>query len=205
MTESCMESRLGGTSNFAARLMALAAAHIPDSAVGVEKCVTILAAPGQQLQHSEVSVNLVRGIGRESVAHATKVTAAGSRYDLHQASCRIGNAARCLRQKSLIMVLVPAEDEIHAAVVENSSYVLHFPRWSIKAGAEKWAVKVGERAERAMIVEISAQPIFLLPRLSGSALEVQLAVEGDRVPITDVIAVVAPSRRAGARTEVSEI
>jgi hypothetical protein len=96
MTQSCIESLPGDTSNFAARLMTLAAAHVPDSSVGVEKCMAILAGTECQFQNAEVSVNLDDGIGRESAAHAAQITATSSRYDLRKPLCGVSNAARCL-------------------------------------------------------------------------------------------------------------
>src|SRR4051812_25124663 len=67
-------------------------------------------------------------------------------------------------------------------------------------------MEIGERALVAMRRQILAQPIFLRLCLLGvSGVEVKFAVERDRVPTADVVAVIAASGRTGAVAEITEV
>lgn len=126
--------------------MALSKAWVPDSALGVEKCVTILAGAKRQLQNPEVSVNLEDGIVSERTTQLTELSSTGAGDDLLDALLGIGDTVRCLREKSFVVVLVPVENEIDAALIENSPQSLHIRRRAVNPGAEKRAVKVRNRA-----------------------------------------------------------
>ena len=82
-----MDTWLSETSNCCGRLVAVATARIPDSTVGSEKGVAILAGAERQLQDAEVPVNLEDGISREWIAYAAQLTATGSGDDLRNTLC----------------------------------------------------------------------------------------------------------------------
>jgi len=69
------------------------------------------------------------------------------------------------------------------------------------AGAEPWMMPVGKRARLGVRGEISAQPgILCRARVLG-----KVAVEGDYVPVAEVVAVVSRRRIACCRTEVAVV
>src|SRR4029077_19940963 len=107
------------------------------------------------------------------------------------------------REKSLVIVLVPIENQIDAILVEDSPQTLGLRRRSVRAGAEKRAMEIGERAKCPMSPEILAEPILLRFCLQGiPALEIELTVERYHVPIANVVAVVAFARSARSFAEV---
>ena len=77
--------------------MALSTARIPDSAVGIEKCMAILAGAERQLENPEVSVNLERRIASQRIAQFTERAPTGAGDDLLDALRGIGHTVRCLR------------------------------------------------------------------------------------------------------------
>ena len=97
--------------------MALSAARIPDSTVGVNKCVAILTGAERQLQYSETSVNLKNGIASERTTQRSEISSTRAGDDLLDAFRGVGDAVRRLRKESLVIVIVSVQHEIDAAVI----------------------------------------------------------------------------------------
>ena len=65
-------------------------------------------------------------------------------------------------KKSLVVVLVPVEDEIHSGVEQDLPQTLNFRSRPVKiTGAEERPVKVRQRARLAVLFQILDQPLFL--------------------------------------------
>lgn len=88
---------------------------VPHTTIGVKKGMAIHAVPEGQLHNAIAPANPEGGVGGDPRALAAQLRAAGSDDDLCDASRRVGNAGRRLWEESLVMVIVPAEYEIHTS------------------------------------------------------------------------------------------
>src|SRR5258706_7988221 len=141
--------------------MAFSSAGIPDSAGGVDEGVAIFPSTERQLENPEPSVDLIDGIARERRDHFAQLSSAGSGDDLRDALHRVDHAVGRLRKKSFVVVLVPIENQIGAAVIKNSPQFSSLRTRAVRAGAEEGPMPVRNRAQGMMIREISAEPLLL--------------------------------------------
>src|SRR6478752_146708 len=132
------------------------------------------------------------------------VEAAAARADDELADAfRSGLAVGILRREPLVVVVVPVDDDVDAAVVERVPDVQHVRRLAqvlpVRARAEHRDVPVGQHARRVMRRQVVLQPLHLLRPAAG----VDRAIQRDDVPGPEVVAVIAlPLRSGGVAEEV---
>ena len=114
---------------------------------------------------------------------------------------RIEDAIRILPMELLVIVIVAADDDVGARVVERLKKVAHHRMIAVRSRAEVRVVPVREGAQRAVCGQIGAQPLFL----HGADSNREVAVERDDVPRADVVAVVPAITGPGKRAEEREI
>ena len=147
------------------------------------------------------------GIPYLAVRHRRRTTtveagATGAHDERADAVGRVEHGSRVLRREALIAVLVAVHHDLRAVRVQGVPQRL-IPRVTgdVDAGDEPGLVPIGERAAPAVEREVAAQPLHL-----GRAWrDVELAVDGDDVPIAEVVAVITFGGIARGRAEVAEI
>src|SRR6267143_3001397 len=148
----------------------------------------IAAVVKRQLQHAEAGVVADLTVGNRRPERIPLFAAAGPREVLAHATHRIRDTGGRLRCEALVGVLVSADHQLHAAIIQHLPGGLHARGAAMRsAGAEARVVDVGDRAGRPRSGEIALQP----RELSGSGRDVYPAVEGDDVPRAEVVAVIA--------------
>ena len=105
--------------------MALPRGGIPHSPGSVDERGAVLIAAERQLQHAEAAVNFIDGIAGGRWTHTSKISASSSGDDLFNALHGIEDSRWRLRVKSLVVVLVSIEDEIHPSVIQYAPDRLH--------------------------------------------------------------------------------
>ena len=153
----------------------------------------------RQLQDAISLVVLHLGV-RQGRAQGEGARTAHARDEFADTGDRIGHTGRGLRPEALIVVIVAGEHELRAGVVQRLPQRL---RRGVGqgAGAEERVMHIGERATLRARGEIGAQPLFLR-RARGLR---DVAVEGDDVPVAQVVAVVALRGIARRRAEIAEV
>src|SRR5882672_4650279 len=106
--------------------------RIPDSAVRVDECVTVLPRAEHHFKDTEVTVDLKHGVLRKWIPQLPQLSSACSGDDLFDSTRRIQDARRCLREKSLVMVLVSVEKDRKSTRLNSSHTVSSYAVFCLK-------------------------------------------------------------------------
>src|SRR5687767_6527778 len=189
--------------------MALPAAAVPDASLDIEERASVSGASERQQEHAEMTLYLHGGVSLELAAspearaESSQRRTTRSDENLLDTPHGVRLAGGILREEALVVVVVAAQNEIDAGVVEYRPDRTHFRDSLPVRGREERLVEIGHRAKLTMIRQILAQPCQLLVLLSSRPADGELAVQHDHVPVADVIAVVPLAARAETVPEVA--
>jgi hypothetical protein len=144
------------------------------------------------------------GVGDRSL-EATQALAAGPDHELTDAAAGIAVAIRVLERETLIVVVVPDDDDIRADLVEQVPERTYSLRVAVLTGAEERVVPVGDRAECVARRQVGREPLALRIGLVATADLIAQAVEDHDVPVAQLVAVVALARLTSSGAEVGEV
>src|SRR5215212_3870064 len=112
-------------------------------------------------------------------------------HELADAVLRVSRTPRSYRSVALVAVGVAGEYDIGVMVVEDLPERLHPRRRGTASGGEEGVVEVGEGAPRRMVGQVVPQPASLGGIPSTPTDLGAVAVEGEDVPASAVVTVVA--------------
>src|SRR6266550_1654576 len=93
--------------------------------------------------------------------HDAQVGSACADDDLLDPFHRIRYSGRSLRTKTLVMMLVPVDDQFHSVCVENIPETLDLLTRTMDSRAEEGTMPICERARLAVFSKIFSQPFIL--------------------------------------------
>jgi len=144
-----------------------------------------------ELQHSKrVAISYLAV--RLSGSHCpVRIFSTAANYELANAMLGVRFTARVLRCKTLVVMIVSVDDQIRTRVIERVPQRFHQEIVSVSAaGTEQGLVKICEGAARRMLSQILPQPHSLWRGRVAATHMSTLAVQGEDVPGSKIVAVV---------------
>src|SRR5512143_2188449 len=161
----------------------------------------VRARAQRELQHPERRA-VGRLASRQRRAHAAVAASPGPHHELTDSSRRIGGPRWRLLGEALVVVVVSRDGDFGPIVVQRLPQGLRLAVAAVlRAAAEPRFVPIGQRALLGVGRQVGTQPRLL--RRAGA--HVHLAVQRNDVPVAQIVAVVAPSRRPRGVAEVGEV